>query len=159
MAPTRVPRKDSRFPGRVARCWYCGCLLVWGGNGMTENLQCNGSRQWRCWNSVGINGELVTEKVVDLITGELFALKGCDKQYVEMVQHAQKNVSGSRDQQLKSLQQREADLDKQKKNIMDTIRQLGPTEIMQQLLTEWQQQRTAIARQKQEILGMGEDLG
>jgi hypothetical protein len=39
-----VPRKRTRFPGQHARCWYCGWQYVWGGNGMAENLMCNGSR-------------------------------------------------------------------------------------------------------------------
>ena len=30
-----VSRKRSRFPGRRARCMYCGRQFVWGGNGIT----------------------------------------------------------------------------------------------------------------------------
>jgi hypothetical protein len=44
----RVPHNHTRFPGQHAHCWYCGRLCVWGGNGMTENLMCSGSREWLC---------------------------------------------------------------------------------------------------------------
>jgi site-specific DNA recombinase len=47
----RVPRKRTRFPGQHAFCWYCGRQYVWGANGITDNLMCNGPRQWHCWNS------------------------------------------------------------------------------------------------------------
>jgi hypothetical protein len=53
-----VSRKQTRFPGQWGCCWYCGRHHVWGGNGVTGNLMCSGSREWHCWNSVGYDGAL-----------------------------------------------------------------------------------------------------
>lgn len=40
----RVPRKRTRFPGQHACCWYCGCEVVWGANGMGGVVML---REWR----------------------------------------------------------------------------------------------------------------
>lgn len=41
---------------------------------MTDNLMCSNARQWHCWNSVGYDGALAVERVVDLIKAELYRL-------------------------------------------------------------------------------------
>ena len=64
-----VPRKRTRFPGQHARCWYCGRILVWGGNGVKDHLQCSGSRLYKCWNSIGVKGQLICQKIVEWILG------------------------------------------------------------------------------------------
>ena len=52
----RVSRKRTIFPAQHACCWYCGWHMIWGGNGVTENLMCSASRDWHCWNSFGFDG-------------------------------------------------------------------------------------------------------
>ena len=79
-----VARKQTRFPGQWGRCWYCGQHHVWGGNGISGNLMCSGSREWHCWNSVGYDGALAVRKVRELITAELYELDGFDDQFREL---------------------------------------------------------------------------
>jgi hypothetical protein len=83
-----VPRKRTRFPGQHACCWYCGRRYVWGGNGVTDNLMCAGSREWTCWNSIGFNGALSARRLVEVIMPELYRLDGFDDQFRELVQQA-----------------------------------------------------------------------
>ena len=80
-----IQRKRTRFPGQHAQCWYCGHLLVWGGNGNPKNLQCKGSRKWNCWNSVGFSGDILTRHVVDEINGMLTEVVGFDDQFQSIV--------------------------------------------------------------------------
>jgi hypothetical protein len=86
-----VPKKRTRFPGQHATCWYCGRQYVWGGNGITANLMCNGAREWACWNSIGFNGALAAEKVVDAIRCELEKIDGVAEQYAAMFESTDLN--------------------------------------------------------------------
>ena len=89
-----VPYKRTRFPGQHARCWYCGRHYVWGGNGITKNLMCRGPREWRCWNSIGIEGQLVSHRLMAIITRELYKLDGFDAQFRELVAAIAEQFSG-----------------------------------------------------------------
>ena len=92
----RVPRKRTRFPGQHARCHYCGRQYVWGGNGTTANLMCNGSRGRKCWNSVGFDGGLAARKVTEAIVDELGRLDGFDGQLRALVEEARREGSSDR---------------------------------------------------------------
>jgi hypothetical protein len=75
-----VPWKRTRFPGQHSVCWYCGYEHVWGGNGVTDNLMCNHSRKYGCWDSIGFNGPLAAARIAEAVAACLLALDGVDNQ-------------------------------------------------------------------------------
>ena len=85
----RVAKKRTRFPGQHARCYYCGNIMVWGGNGVAGNLMCSGSREYRCWNSFGFNGALAAARAVEAVTSVVARLEGFDAQFRGLVKAAQ----------------------------------------------------------------------
>ena len=120
-----VQRKRTRFPGQHAQCWYCGRQLVWGGNGIKENLQCKGSRSWECWNSVGFNGTRFAKHVVDAIHSMLSEISGFDQQFRSIVEKTAIVPDASILVEHNKLEADEAQLAREFKNFNDAIREFG----------------------------------
>ncbi len=121
---TRGPRTRTRFPGQHAVCWYCGRQLVWGANGKKDALMCNGSREHRCWNSIGVPGGLLAGRIVDRILLRLDALDGFDDQWADLVRSTYEDrVDVGRERsQLSADRDR---LESFRKNLVDAIAEYG----------------------------------
>ena len=156
---TRVPRKDSRFPGGSARCWYCGRRFVWGANGVAGHLQCNGSREWHCWNAVGIDGERVTRQIVSAISIELLASEGFSDQFSDLVKEAQRRSGDSRESLLKKLTEREGTMAREKANVMAAIREFGTSDLTRQMMRDLQREQAKLNQQSREFEHLRENLG
>jgi hypothetical protein len=146
-----VSRKRSRCPGKIARCWYCGAEYVWGGNGVTGNMMCNGSREWKCWNSIGFDGAVAATKLVAEISARLYGLDAFERQFADMCAEAQRNGKGSLPARRADLMMRYALHEKAKTNIQESIRAAGPHALLKQQLDE-------IDREEQRLLFEMHDL-
>ena len=145
----RVPLTRTRFPGQHARCWYCGRHVVWGANGMTDNLMCSGSREWLCWNSIGFEGARLCHLPVDAIQKELYQLDGFDEQFAEMVREVSCSVSGDQEQRWRDLRGKEAELARAKDNLVEAVCRFGPRPMLNKQLDEFEKQEKDLARQRQ----------
>lgn len=121
-----IQRKRTRFPGQHAQCWYCGRQLVWGGNGIKENLQCKGSRNWMCWNAVGVNGPSLTRYIVDAINGLLTEVTSFQEQFQAIVEAAAEKPGARIQAQEKMLLMDENQLAIEQKNFSESLKRLGP---------------------------------
>jgi site-specific DNA recombinase len=144
----RVPRNRSRFPGRFARCAYCGREYVWGGNGVAANLMCNGSRSWQCWNSIGFNGALAAHMLAEAISDELGRLEGFDVQFRAMVDAAHQGSDQASACRIVELRQRAEHLTRQRSNLMASLREYGPRPDIQSELNAIDEAETALARER-----------
>jgi hypothetical protein len=148
--PHRVLRDRTLFPGRSARCAYCGREYVWGGNGITANLMCNGARAWECWNSIGFNGETAARRTVAALTDQLYRLAGFDAQFREMVDEAHR--ADDRDAGRPAEIARRADaLARQKRNLLDAVREVGPSPTLRGELAAVEADEAARARDRREL--------
>ena len=118
-----IQRKRTRFPGQHAQCWYCGQQLVWGGNGIKENLQC----KWECWNSVGFNGRIFAGYVVDAVNKMLSELPGMEDQYRSIVEEATEAPDARLLMDLNQLEADEKQLEKETKNFQNALLEYGPS--------------------------------
>jgi len=144
----QVPRTRSRFPGQYARCWYCGHHFVWGANGMLRNLMCANSRHWRCWNSIGFNGDLAARRIVEAITSELYQLDQFDEQFAALVQAAnQRSSRGSADRWQRLLQSEEA-LAREKDHLLTAILKYGDRPMFEDKLKELDAEDADIRRER-----------
>jgi site-specific DNA recombinase len=146
-----VSRKRTRFPGQWGRCWYCGRHHVWGGNGITGNLMCSGSREWLCWNSVGYDGALAVQKVRDLITAQLYQLDGFDDQFRGLVAAAARGAAGDSAQRWEQLKKGEVALARAQGNVTASIAEYGPMPFIKQKLAEIDATGRALARERHEL--------
>jgi len=137
-------RKRTRFPGQYARCWYCGRHYVWGGNGVTGNLMCCGSREWRCWNSIGFNGALSATRIVEAITTELCKLDGFDTQVTELLKAATVDRSGNVNRRWQKLLQNERALETAQGNLTEAIAEYGRRKIFGRKLAELDERQARI---------------
>jgi site-specific DNA recombinase len=147
----RVPRKRTRFPGQHARCGYCGRQSVWGGNGMKDNLQCNGSREWRCWNSIGFNGGLATTRIVEAIWNELTRLEGFDEQFRTLVDQARRAGDVDQTRERSELVREEVDDTRRRQNLLDSIVEYGPKPMFQEKLVELEDRERDRARRRRQL--------
>ena len=127
-----VPRKRTRFPGQHASCWYCGRNLVWGGNGIKNHMQCTGSRLYKCWNSIGIDGGRLTSLAVGAVWKILDQISGLDEDLFKLATSIAEQPSLGLEAALSRLKIDEAELAKQEQNLLDVIAKFGPSEIVEQ---------------------------
>ena len=139
-----VPRKRTRFPGQHARCWYCGRPYVWGANGITASLMCSGAREWRCWNSIGFNGELLARRLAEQIVAGLRQMKGFESQFAEMVHGAREESQGGAGHRWGRLTQRELQHAKSKSNLMSAIAVYGPSAMIQEKLADLEKEASEL---------------
>ena len=143
-----APRR-SKFPRGVAVCWYCGHGYVWGAHGTVEHLQCTATREWHCWNAVGLDGGLLARKVVDVITAELVRLEGFTDQFRMMVEEAHRQNECGGDQQLRELEIEAAKLATERRNLEKSILELGPRPTLAGMLDALEE-RERLLRTKQD---------
>ena len=141
-------RKRTRFPGRCATCWYCGWDTVWGGNGIQDDLMCNGSRKHRCWNSIAFNGEQATQLVMEEIKSELVQLRGFDDQFSELVCVAQLDHAND-DRELRDLEKDEAQHGIEKANLSAAILKSSSHSLLEEMLKDLEQRGRELARRRE----------
>ncbi|HVX85686.1 MAG TPA: recombinase family protein [Phycisphaerae bacterium] len=146
-----VSRKRSRFPGRCAKCWYCGHEFVWGGNGISGNLMCNGARQRRCWCSVGFSAAIATAAILRALKEEYFALEGITDQFSALIAKAAGSIQSADDSMATKLDADIKALGKEKQNILAAIREAGPHEMLTNDLERIKKQEAQLARDHQKL--------
>lgn len=146
----RVSRKDSRFPAPIATCAYCGRSHVWGGNGVTKNLMCPGAREWHCWNSIGFDGRLATQRVMALILDELTALEAFDDQFRELVQRALAGAGDVQSRQAKLRREQEA-LSRKKENVQAAIAAFGASDLVKEMLQQIRIEEVRLKAEQREL--------
>jgi len=147
----RVPKKRTRFPGQHARCWYCGRQLVWGGNGMKDKLMCSAAREWKCWNSIGVDGPRLVELLVQEVQQRLYALDSFDEQFKMLVSGALAEVSGTWDERQQELQRRDRELARAKQNILDAIKEFGSRALIIEQLDELEAQERQLHNERSRL--------
>lgn len=145
------PKKRTCFPGQHARCWYCGRHYVWGGNGVTENLMCSGSREWRCWNSIGFNGLRAAEAVARALRAELERLAGFDDQFRGLVEEAGRRGDAHSDRRRAELERAEAALATKRANLARGVAEYGPKPLFAEQLAQLEIEERRLGRERREL--------
>jgi hypothetical protein len=149
----RVPRKRTRFPGQHARCFYCGRHYVWGGNGLTEYLVCNGSRDWKCWNSVGFSGAAAVVQVSAALTAKLAALDGFDDQIRALVEQAGRDGGTDLVRSWAELTRDEEASARLRENMLTAIAERGPMPMLKEKLEDLEARQRELVRRRRELEG------
>ncbi|HYE19758.1 MAG TPA: hypothetical protein VEA69_15010 [Tepidisphaeraceae bacterium] len=146
----RVSRSDGRFPAGSATCWYCGRPCVWGGNGVTGNLMCSGSRDRRCWSSVGFGGQLAAERTAQTIAAALRRVEGLDAQFQALVAAA-RSGQGGLDARRGKLRRDEEVLDGHKRKLKDVMKALGSDPLVLDAVGEVRTEEARLAAERRAI--------
>lgn len=116
------PRKRTRYPGQTLRCVRCGFEFVWGGHGQTDRLECGGTRQHRCWQSMSVDGPLAAARIAGAVFAEIERLTDFDEVFLDMVRAESVTGDASRAAKLKDLQQKLAGSEAELANLAAFIR-------------------------------------
>jgi site-specific DNA recombinase len=143
-------RKRTRFPGGAGTCGYCGRPHVWGGNGVTGNLMCAGSREWRCWCSVGYDGARAADRAVAAVADALFALEGFDDQFRALVAKAAAG-GGDDDSRRAKLARDEAALADRTRNVQETMAALGPKPVVVDAVARVEAEGVRLAAERRDL--------
>jgi hypothetical protein len=109
---------------------------------------CNGSRECRCWNSIGFSGALAAQRISAAITQELIQLQGFDDQFRALVEQAHRNGSGDLHLRWEQLAREEAAVSQQEKNVQDAIAACGAKPLLLEKLTELEAIRRSQSQQR-----------
>jgi hypothetical protein len=150
-ARLNVPRRRTRSFGQHARCWYCGRHYVWGGNGIQGNLMCSGSRERKCWNSIGFPGALAAKKIVQVITERLSALEGLDDQFREMVSLADRGGANGTAAQWEKVQRDEAGLARDREKVKQLVLSAGSTSLLSEMVKELDDREKLLAGKRRAL--------
>ena len=123
-----VSRKRTIWPGQHIYCGICGRLLVYGAHGQKNSLVCSGAVKYKCWNSTSINSTKAGNKIITASEKEIVLLEDFDEFLLkEIEKELITSKSNTSQQQRKLLTQQDAN-DKQIKNILAAIREIGHCE-------------------------------
>ncbi len=146
-----VSRKRTRFPGQHARCWYCGRNLVWGGNGIKNNLQCTGSRQYQCWNSIGFPGDRLTNLAVEAVWELLDEVVDLDSELFQIASNLSSQPSTNFESAMRGLKSQEDKLAKEEKNLLEIMMKFGASDTVEKGLKSLSEKKRDIQIEKSRI--------
>ena len=120
-----VSKKRTIWPGQHIDCGVCGRLLVYGAHGQKNSLACSGALKYQCWNGTSINSEKAGNKIITAIEKEISSLKDFDKILLKEIAKELRNSKSTASQRQRKLQTQLDANDKQMKNIIAAIRDIG----------------------------------
>ncbi len=91
---------------------------------------CSGSHKYRCWNSIHIDGAIAVDRIRTAITDVLYQLEGFDEQFRQIVHDASVDLGDKSSAQLKLLEADDAQLAREKLNLLASIKQIGPLQML-----------------------------
>jgi site-specific DNA recombinase len=147
----QVPRKSTSFPSQHAKCFYCGYQFVRGANGIRDHIMCSNSRNWHCWNSVGVDCALAASKVTYELSSMLYELDRFDDQFRELVRHAYQNDRDNPAERWRLLEKNEAKLESQTRNLMNAVAEFGPSPELSQKLDELKRSKLPLCIERQKL--------
>jgi DNA invertase Pin-like site-specific DNA recombinase len=142
------PRKRTRFPGQQLVCGICGRTLVYGGHGLADHLVCQGSRDYKCWNTVGVNGPLAAQKLTAAVMTGIQQIPDFEPALREMLQQELDEFGVGRERRLHELEHLIDVNGRDTANIVKALRELGTSPT---LLNELQ-------RLEEELANLSRDL-
>ena len=106
---------------------------------------------WRCWNSIGFEGELLARRTVEAITEKLYELERFDEQFRHMVARAGEDAGGELARKSAQLDKDEQALAAKEENIKKTMAAIGPDPLVLDTLKEIRDEKTRLAVERQRL--------
>jgi hypothetical protein len=120
-----VPKKRTVWPGQHLRCGVCGRAYYWTGLKQRRWIVCSGAQQYKCWNSLALNGGQAGRLLAGAILAEVQSLPEHDACFLDMVRgelEAARSQEGHRRQEL---QRRREELARQISRVTDAVAEMG----------------------------------
>jgi hypothetical protein len=112
---------------------------------------CSGSREWKCWNSVGFNGLRAAETVARALRAELERLGGFDEQFRGLVEEAGRRGDAHSDRRRAELERAEAALATRRANLARGVAEYGPQPMFAEQLAQLEVEEQRLGRERREL--------
>lgn len=120
-----VPRKRTIWPGQQLRCGVCGRLFYWSGTESKRVLMCSGACEYKCWNSVALDGMMASAKLVNAVFAEIRSLPEFDTTFVAMIEERSRNARDQNGRRRRDLLQRRTEVSRQIDRVTAAIAGMG----------------------------------
>lgn len=145
------PKKRTIWPGQHVYCGICNGLFRYGGHGQNDHLLCRGAYEYRCWNSVTVDGPLASRKLTAAILAEIESLPEFDDELHRLVREELERKSSTRMVRIAALQREEDAVARLIDNIVRFIREGTVSASLGSELNRLERQRADLAAQRQAI--------
>lgn len=115
------PKKLTKFPGQHLRCGICGRVYHWHGANTRRVMVCSGATDYRCWNSLYVNGKDCAKAVLGRVAKELARLPGFQDVFGDLVREEAARLDEDRRTQQRALERRIAEAEARKANLLSAI--------------------------------------
>lgn len=146
-----VSKKRTRWPGQHARCSVCGGLFVFGAHGQKHRLMCTRAREYSCWMSAGFAEEIASQKIVEAVWQEIEALPDFTAEVRADLAAELKEQNASGVEREKTLMARKREFDRWRGNIQSSLRQYGPSPLIEEELRRLAAEELAIQGEEAEV--------
>ncbi len=145
------PRKRTRFPGQTIYCGICGRMFVFGGHGQKDHLQCTGSREYRCWNAISVDGPLAAQKISQAVFDQIETIVDFDRSFQAMVNEEALRLDETREDRLRQTNRELRHVRQEIENVVEFIRGGDSSERVRVELRQLEVREKNLLREKDEI--------
>ena len=146
-----VSKKRTPFPGQHLTCGVCGRPYYFGGHGRKTHMMCSGSREYRCWNGVTVDGGLAAEKIAAAVLAEVAALPDFDPVFLGDLRAEAAALHAEDDRRMADVARREASIARAIDNLTLGIASMGPSPALLEKLRESESERDRLAAERDKL--------
>jgi site-specific DNA recombinase len=139
------PRTQTPFPGQHLKCGICGRPYYWHGAESRGVMVCSGATEYKCWNSLYVNGNDCGQAILERLATELTRLPGFDEVFGDLVRAELAGLNLVRNERRQQFQRRVSEIVSRQSNLLAAIERSTDHELLLQRLEEVRQE-LALAR-------------
>ena len=134
------PRTQTTFPGQHLRCGVCGRPYYWHGADSRGVMVCSGATEYKCWNSLYVNGNDCGRAILERLAIELTRLPGFDEVFGDLVRAELAGLNLVRNERRQHFQRRVSEIVSRQSNLLAAIERSKDHELLLQRLEEVRQE-------------------
>lgn len=147
-----IPRKRTQFPGQHAKCGICGRILHWHSDKRGLKIMvCSGATDYLCWNSLYVNGEECTRRIIFAAISAISELPGFDAVFGELVRESANELEDKSRGRREQLEKQQKDVDGRLANLIVMLEQRPDSTALLGRMDDLESQKAALARQLYEL--------
>ncbi len=137
-------RRRTRWPGQHMYCSACGRLVTYAGPYASNEMRCYGSQDYLCWNSWVVYGDTARQKIIDAIFTEIRALPDFDDGVRNALKRELIRAQANGDEFPDDMKRQLVEIDRQIKNLVDTVAHGGFSASVLSRLAEQERQKSEL---------------
>jgi site-specific DNA recombinase len=146
-----VPKKKTVWPGQHIDCGVCGRPFFYGGHGQKDHLMCRGAHDYRCWNSITVDGPSASAKLMVAIHAAIAGLPDFDPVLMQLLGAEVLEQQGDSGRKQSDLAKRLATAEREIKNLMAVFKAGATGDSLIEELACLEKEKVRIAWEQQQL--------